>query len=311
MTGPCDLEIVALSLRAHKCGEGGCDCISNTSLQIVGLAILADYRGHVALLPIDKIIEVAHVLPADFAAQLRQCAAQLRKFFKRGPANDWYCVIWWKVMAVIFQDHQMQRVDDAVGGVAGHNVHFVILQRAINQAEVHHAGLLAESQAVALAPSTKTIRALQKFKPNADAPLRSYRREVRHAPKMKLPRVLTAYDHRKGVFKAQWLGNFKIKSLTVKLLHALVHGGRIAGRTFVKNSIECSARVLNVKVDLARLHGFVHQQSTAKICFALYVNAGARFDVLREQLGENNLFREKFGADYDLRFWCVTRSEER
>jgi hypothetical protein len=32
------------------------------------LAILADYRGYVALLPIDKVVEVAHVLPADFAA---------------------------------------------------------------------------------------------------------------------------------------------------------------------------------------------------------------------------------------------------
>ena len=61
MTGPCDLEIVALSLRAHKCGEDGANLCSNASLQIVGLAIFADYRGHVALLPIDKIVQVAHV----------------------------------------------------------------------------------------------------------------------------------------------------------------------------------------------------------------------------------------------------------
>jgi len=59
------------------------------------------------------------------------------------------------------------------------------------------------------------------------------------------------------------------------------------------------------------LHGFVDQQSAAKICFALHVNAGAGFDVLREQLCENNLFCEKFGADYDLRLWRVTRSGER
>ncbi len=111
--------------------------------------------------------------------------------------------------------------------------------------------------------------------------------------------------------KAQRLGDFKIESLAVKLLYTLVHRGGIAGRTFVKNSIERGAGVLDVKVDLARLHGFVDQQSAAKICFALHVNARARFDVLREQLGENNLFREEFGADYDLRFWRATRSEER
>jgi hypothetical protein len=62
---------------------------------------------------------------------------------------------------------------------------------------------------------------------------------------------------------------------------------------------------------LARLHGFVNQQSTAKICFALHVNAGAGLEVLREQFSKHNLFREKLGADYDLRFWRVTRSGER
>src|ERR1700722_8138242 len=107
MTGPCDLEIVALSLRAHKCGEGGCGFSSNTSLQIVGLAILADHRGYVALFPIDKVVEVAHVLPADFATQLRQRAAQLRKFFQRGSAENRHRVVWRKIMAVVFQDPEM------------------------------------------------------------------------------------------------------------------------------------------------------------------------------------------------------------
>ena len=61
MTGPCDLEIVALSLDAHKCGVDDANLFSNTSLQIVGLPIIADYRGHVALLPVDKIVQMAHV----------------------------------------------------------------------------------------------------------------------------------------------------------------------------------------------------------------------------------------------------------
>ncbi len=105
-------------------------------------------------------------------------------------------------MAVVFQDHQMQRIDDAVGGVAGYNVDFVILQRTVNQAEIHHAGLLGKMQAVALAPSTKTIGAFQKFKTNSDAPLGSDRNEVRHALKMKLLRILATYDHGEGVFES-------------------------------------------------------------------------------------------------------------
>src|SRR6202162_1616372 len=166
-------------------------------------------------------------------------------------------------------------------------------------------------QTVSLTPSTKTVGAFQKFKTYTDAPLGSDRNEVRHALKMKSLRVLATCDHGEGVFEAQWLGDFKIESLAVKLLYALVHRGGIAGRTFVEHRIERRAGVLDVKINLAGLHRFMDQQSSAKICFALHVNAGAGFDVLRKQLGENNLFREKFGADYDLRFWCATRREER
>jgi hypothetical protein len=53
------------------------------------------------------------------------------------------------------------------------------------------------------------------------------------------------------------------------------------------------------------------QQGAAKIRFAVHVNARVGFNVLREQLGKNNLFREKFGADYDLRSWRTTGSQER
>src|ERR1700722_14181198 len=128
---------------------------------------------------------------------------------------------------------------------------------------------------------------------------------------MKLPRVFTTYHHSESIFEAQRFGDFKIESLAVKLLYTLVHRRRITGRTFVKDSIQCSTGVLDVKIDLPRLHGFVNQQSAAKICFALHVNAGTGFDMLGEQLGEYNLFCKKFGADNDLRFWRVTRSEER
>ena len=44
------------------------------------------------------------------------------------------------------------------------------------------------------------------------------------------------------------------------------------------------------------------QQRAAEIGFAFHVDAGARFDVLGEEFGEDDLFGEKFGADYDLIF---------
>jgi len=53
---------------------------------------------------------------------------------------------------------------------------------------------------------------------------------------------------------------------------------------------------------LAGLHGFVYEEGTAEIGFALDVDAGASFDVLGEKLGEDDLFGEKLRADDDARF---------
>lgn len=48
-------------------------------LQIVGLAEIADDRGDVALFTVDEVIQVAHVGPVNFAAQLGEYGAQLRE----------------------------------------------------------------------------------------------------------------------------------------------------------------------------------------------------------------------------------------
>ena len=82
----------------------------------------------------------------------------------------------------------------------------------------------------------------------------------------------------------------------------MVDRSRIAGRLFVQNGVQRGAGVLHVEIDLAGLHGFVNQQRAAEIGFALHVDAGARFNVLGEQFGQDDLFGEKFGTDYDLRF---------
>ena len=97
--------------------------------------------------------------------------AKLRKLFESGLADDGDGVVGRKVVAVVFEDDQMQRVDDAVGGIARDDVDFVVLQRAVDQAEVHDAGLLGEMQAVTLAPALEAVGALEKFEADADSPL--------------------------------------------------------------------------------------------------------------------------------------------
>jgi hypothetical protein len=43
------------------------------------------------------------------------------------------------------------------------------------------------------------------------------------------------------------------------------------------------------------------EQRAAEIGFAINMNARASFDVLGKKLGEDNLFREKFGSDGQVR----------
>lgn len=50
----------------------------------------------------------------------------------------------------------------------------------------------------------------------------------------------------------------------------------------------------------------MHEKSAAEVGFAINVNSGASFDVLREELGEDDLFGEKFGADGEMRLrWAA------
>ena len=109
--------------------------------------------------------------------------------------------------------------------------------------------------------------------------------------------VVAANDHRESIFETERLGDCEIETLGVELLHALVDGDGIAGGRFVEDGGEGGAGVFDVEIDVAGEQSFVDEESAAEIGFALDVDAGARFDVLGEEFGEDDLFGEKFGAD--------------
>jgi hypothetical protein len=50
-----------------ECDNDGLEFFNNTSLQIVRLAIIAHHHGHVTLLRIDKVVQVAHICAGDLA----------------------------------------------------------------------------------------------------------------------------------------------------------------------------------------------------------------------------------------------------
>src|ERR1700751_872659 len=105
----------------------------------------------------------------------------------------------------------MKRVNQAVGGVAGDDVDLSVDERAVDQAEIHDAGLGREAQAVAFAPAAKTVRALKKFVAYANAPTRGDRSEIGIVVQTELLGIIAADDHGEGVLEAEGLGDFEIE----------------------------------------------------------------------------------------------------
>ena len=136
------------------------------------MAEIADNGGDVPLFRIHQIIEMSHVSAGHLAPEFGEHGAKLRKLLECILANDGDGVIGRKIVAVVFQDNQMQGIDDPIGGVARYDVDFVILQCPVNQPQIHHTRWLREMQAVTFAPAAESVRAFEEFEAHTDSPLR-------------------------------------------------------------------------------------------------------------------------------------------
>src|SRR6266446_1422177 len=114
-------------------------------------------------------------------------------------------------------------------------------------------------QLVAIAPAAKAVGAFEKFVANAGAPLGGQRRDIGNFLEMEIFGVVAADNHGESVFETERLGDFEVKELGVELLDALVNGGGITLRRFVKDGSESSASVFDVEVKLAGLESFMNQ----------------------------------------------------
>jgi hypothetical protein len=206
-------------------------------------------------------------------------------------------------MAIVFKGDQAKRINQAVGGIAGDDVHLMLDEGAVDEAEVHDAGPPGEMEGVTFAPAAETVGALEEFVADPDAPLGSERRDIGNAVEVEILGVAAADDHSECVCEAERFGDFEVETLGIELLDAIVDGGGIACRRFVEDGGEGGAGVLDVEVELAGLESFVDEESAAEIGLADDRNAGAGFNVLGEKFGEDNLFGEEFGADGDSRLW--------
>ena len=189
---------------------------------------------------------------------------------------------------------EAEGVDLAVGGISGDDIDLMIEKRAVDEAEVHGGGRRGEMQIVAMREAGVAVGAFLKLVADAGVPLWSNGDKIGDAAEVESIGVTGADDHGKSVFKAERLGDFELKTLSVKLLDAVIDGVGVRGKGFIEDGGECGAGVLDVKIEIAGEQSFVDQKSSAEICFAVDRDASARFDVLGEEFGEDDLFGEKF-----------------
>ena len=69
---------------------------------------------------------------------------------------------------------------------------------------------------------------------------------------------------------------------------------------FIQDRCEGCASVFDVQIQLAGFESLVDEERAAKVGLANDGDTGASFDVLGEELGEDDLLGEEFGADGDF-----------
>jgi len=180
-------------------------------------------------------VEMAHFGGGEFASEIGEGLAELRESFQRGTADDGDGVVGREVVAVVFEGDEVERVDEAAGGIAGDDVDLMIEQGAIEEAEVHDTWLGCEVEIVTGAPAGKTVGALEEFVADAGAPFGSDGSEVGHGTEVEILRVGAADDHGERVFETERFGDFEIETLGVLLFDAIVDcRGVVGSRGFVE-----------------------------------------------------------------------------
>jgi hypothetical protein len=270
------------------------------ALQVFGLAEGTDDGGDILMLGVHGVVKAADVGGGEFAGEIGEGGAELGELPERGFADDGDGVVGREIVAVVFESDEAERIDEAVGGVSGDDIHLMIHEGAVDQAEVHDFGRFGEAEAVTFAEAGKPVGALEEFVADAGAPFGGEWNDVRDFLQMEVLRVIAADDHSESVFKTEGLGDFEMEAIGVEPFDVDIDIVRIMGR-FVEDSGEGGAGVFDVEVELAGEESFVNQESATEVGFALDGDGSFGFDVLGEEFGEDDLFGEEFGADDYLR----------
>src|SRR5690242_827597 len=109
-----------------------------SALETVGLAEGAYGCGRVLMLGIHGIVEAADVGGGEFAGEVRESGAELGKLRERGLADDGNGIVGREIMMVVSKGDESEGINQPIRGIAGDDVHLVVNEGAVDEAEVHY-----------------------------------------------------------------------------------------------------------------------------------------------------------------------------
>ena len=94
---------------------------------------------------IDGGVQRPHVPIGHTAGQTRERAADGRLPQQRGRSNDRHGIVGRKIVAIVVERREVERVDQRARGVAGDDVHLAVRERPVDERQIHRARLRRKS----------------------------------------------------------------------------------------------------------------------------------------------------------------------
>src|ERR1700739_3788037 len=131
---------------------------------------------------------------------------------------------------------------------------------------------------------------------------------------MQAARIFSADLHRKGIVESESWPQGEDESPFVFLLYALVNVLLVSTGLLFEDCSESGARVCRIPVNPSCQDGLLADVGSGEIKATLHLQIRVRFDLLRDELAENERFGEIFGSDNDaigMRRPACKRSKDR
>ena len=234
----------------------------------------------------------------DAAAEPRDGAADFGVTQQRRRVHDGDGVVGRKVLPVVFEHRQIQRVDQPRGRIAGDDIDLPFGERAVHERQVHDARRLAEAQTVGRREPAVAVGPIQELVAECGAPARRVRRQLRQPRQSPRARVRGANQNRERVAEAE-RRQHRSAGVGVQLADLVEHHARITLNGLLEDGGQRGAAVFDVQVDVAGLNRAVADERAAEIEPPIDGKPCVALDRLRHQLAENHLLGEVLGADDD------------